>query len=177
MSVKYRAMTCSLGTREKAALTAMGRREVTAIWTGRKIHQMAIQTAVPTANPPFAPSTGARSNAAAKNPRGPKRIFVPLCVMFASCRASILSPRFPVDLDFPPAGARSRRKDLQGIWIGSARLPYFNYNYIICPWQGKSNALPCHGHKPCLSFRKIHLQFLESPCIVEGYALPLETRL
>ena len=75
MSVKYWAMTWALGMRVKAALTAMGRSDVTAMWTGRKIHQRAIQTAVPTASAPGVPKRPLSSMPAAANPTGPERSF------------------------------------------------------------------------------------------------------
>ena len=70
MSVKYWAMTWALGMRVKAALTAMGRSDVTAMWTGRKIHQRAIQTAVPTASAPRCPQKTAEEYAGRRKSDG-----------------------------------------------------------------------------------------------------------
>ena len=75
ISVKYRAITWGLGIILKTAFTAIGRREVTAMWTGRKIHHSAIHTPVAIANAPCVPKTGINKSPVRKNPAGPESNF------------------------------------------------------------------------------------------------------
>ena len=61
----------SMGKRLKIPLTAMGSREVTDIFTGRRIHQVTIHSMVPSAAAPWKVKKPCRNNKVSKNIDGP----------------------------------------------------------------------------------------------------------
>ena len=73
ISEKYWLMTCDAGIRSKSELMTIGSIDVTAMSTGRNTHQSAIQSAMPIAAAPFAPSCGAQRTYPSTNAAGPER--------------------------------------------------------------------------------------------------------
>ena len=103
ISVKYWEITWLFGIREQTALTAMGSIEVTAMCTGRKIHQRAIQKAVPTASAPAQPVRGDKMRLASRNARGPDHSFFNVslskCIILTSAALSVYIIRKYIHLE------------------------------------------------------------------------------